>query len=50
MAQFFLPDKTNFKPIADNLLYADPYLLLADYQSYIECQTKVGEAYRDRDN
>ena len=39
-----------FKPIADNLLYEDPYLLLADYQSYIECQDKVGLAYRDRDN
>ena len=34
----------------DNLLYDDPYLLLADYQSYIECQDKVGAAYKDRDN
>ena len=39
-----------FKPIGDDLLYRDPYLLLADYQSYIECQDRVGEAYKDRDN
>ncbi len=36
-----------FKPLLDNLLYHDPYLLLADFQSYIECQTKVSEAYAD---
>ena len=34
----------------DNLLYDDPYLLLADYQSYIDCQDQVSQAYRDRDN
>jgi glycogen phosphorylase len=31
------------------LLYHDPYLLLADYQSYIECQARVSEAYGDPD-
>jgi starch phosphorylase len=39
-----------FKPLVDNLLYDDPYLLLADYQSYIDCQELVSQAYRDRDN
>ena len=43
-------DSNLFKPIVDNLLYDDPYLLLADYQSYIDCQDKVGKAYKDRDN
>ncbi len=43
-------DSNLFKPIVDNLIYDDPYLLLADYQSYIECQKQVGEAYRNRDN
>ncbi|WP_267383384.1 glycogen/starch/alpha-glucan phosphorylase [Cyanobacterium sp. uoEpiScrs1] len=38
-----------FKPIIDNLLYDDPYLLLADYQSYIDCQEKVDEAYKNQD-
>lgn len=39
-----------FKPIVENLVYDDPYLLLADYQSYIESQDQVGKAYQDRDN
>lgn len=41
---------TLFKPIVDSLLYhGDTYMLLADYESYIACQEKVSEAYRDRD-
>ena len=28
---------------------ADEYMLLADYQSYIDCQDRVSEAYKDRD-
>jgi starch phosphorylase len=31
----------------DNLLYDDPFMLLADYASYVEAHRKVGEAYRD---
>lgn len=41
-------DCTLFKPIVDNLLYQDPYLLLADYQSYIDCQDRVAAAYLDQ--
>ncbi len=37
-----------FKPIVDSLLYHDTYMLLADYASYVACQDKVSEAYRDR--
>ncbi len=37
-----------FKPIVDSLLYHDTYMLLADYASYVACQEKVSEAYRDR--
>ena len=29
------------------LLYHDPYMLLADYQAYSECQDRVSEAYKD---
>ena len=48
---FFSDGDTNlFKPIVDNLVYEDPYLLIADYQPYIECQDRVGKAYQDRDN
>jgi starch phosphorylase len=41
-------DKNLFKPIIDSLLYHDPYLLLADYPSYIECQENVSETYKDQ--
>ena len=47
---FFSHGDTNlFKPLLDSLLYHDDYLLLADYQSYVECQDRVSQAYRDRD-
>jgi starch phosphorylase len=42
-------DKDLFKPLIDNLMQSDPYLLFADYQSYIDCQDQVGLAYRDQD-
>lgn len=34
----------------DSLLYDDQYMLLADYQAYIECQQQVSQAYRDKEN
>jgi starch phosphorylase len=40
-------DTELFRPLIDGLLYHDPYLLLADFQSYMECQDKVAAAYRD---
>lgn len=43
-------DANLFKAIVDNLLYGDPYMLLADYQSYIDCQEQVSQAYRDQDH
>jgi starch phosphorylase len=36
-----------FKPIVDSLLTKDEYLLLADYQSYIDSQDTVVRAYLD---
>jgi starch phosphorylase len=39
-----------FQPIVDNLLNQDPYMLMADYQSYIDCQDAVSNAYRDQDH
>jgi starch phosphorylase len=42
-------DAELFRPLIDGLLYQDPYLLLADFQSYIDCQNRVSEAYRDTD-
>ena len=40
-------DTELFRPLVDGLLYHDPYLLLADFQSYLDCQTLVSEAYGD---
>ena len=40
-------DAELFRPLIDGLLYHDPYLLLADFQSYFECQARVSEAYGD---
>lgn len=42
-------DSELFKPLVNNLLHYDPYLLLADYQSYIDCQKLVGAQYKDSD-
>ncbi|MGB7442708.1 MAG: glycogen/starch/alpha-glucan phosphorylase [Coleofasciculaceae cyanobacterium] len=39
-----------FQPIVGSLLYHDQYMLFADYQSYLDCQDKVNQAYRDQDN
>jgi len=48
---YFSPENPSlFKPIVDSLIEGgDQYLLLADYASYVECQERVSEAYRDRD-
>ena len=40
-------DSELFRPIVDSLLSSDDYMLLADYESYIDCQARVDEAYRD---
>jgi starch phosphorylase len=43
-------DTELFRPLIDGLLHQDPYLVLADYQSYVECQAKVAEAYGDAEH
>jgi starch phosphorylase len=42
-------DTELFRPLIDNLLYHDPYLLFADFQSYVDCQERVSAAYADRE-
>jgi starch phosphorylase len=39
-----------FRSIVDHLKYHDPFMLLADYSSYIECQDQVELAYRDMEH
>jgi starch phosphorylase len=38
-----------FRPLLDNLMTSDPYLLFADYRSYVDCQDQVSLAYRDQE-
>jgi glycogen phosphorylase len=41
-------DTSLFEPLVDDLLQRDDYLVLADYQSYLECQDNAGQLYRDQ--
>jgi starch phosphorylase len=41
-------DRELFRPIVENLLNDDPFLLLADYQAYIETQERVSALWRDQ--
>ena len=43
-------DQNLFRPIVDSLLNNDEYLVLADFQSYIDCQESVDHAYRDQEH
>jgi starch phosphorylase len=43
-------DTSLFTPLIDSLTTNDRYMLFADYKSYLECQERVSEAYKDRDN
>ena len=40
-------DRELFRPLVNSLLYDDPYMVLADYQAYVDCQQQVGEVFQD---
>src|SRR6516164_6685936 len=40
-------DANLFKPMVDSLMKDDPYMLFADYQSYVNCQDQVSNAYKE---
>ena len=40
-------DTELFRPLMDNLMYHDPYMLFADFASYVAARRKVSEVYRD---
>jgi starch phosphorylase len=41
-------DRELFRPLVDSLLNRDEYMLLADYQSYVECQDLVSKSFKDK--
>jgi len=41
-------DRDVFRPLVETLLSRDDYMLLADYQPYVDCQVRVSHAYRDQ--
>jgi starch phosphorylase len=47
--EFSHGDRGLFEPLVQSLLTSDDYLLLADYQSYIDCQERVSAAYTNKD-
>jgi starch phosphorylase len=40
-------DTQTFRALIDGLLWHDPYLVFADFQSYSDCQQQVSTTYRD---
>lgn len=42
-------DSELFKPLIDQLLNEDPYMVFADYESYILCQDRAAKVYQDQD-
>jgi len=48
--EFSHGDRGLFQPLVNALLTRDDYMLLADYQSYIDCQDAVSLAYLNRDD
>jgi starch phosphorylase len=42
-------DTEVFRPLVDNLMLSDPFLVLADYAAYVACQEKVGAAWQDQE-
>ncbi|MGB7547769.1 MAG: glycogen/starch/alpha-glucan phosphorylase [Terracidiphilus sp.] len=47
--EFSHGDRNLFEPLVNSLLTSDDYMLLTDYQSYIDCQDRVSLAYRNQE-
>ncbi|MCP3720933.1 glycogen/starch/alpha-glucan phosphorylase [Paraburkholderia sp. CNPSo 3281] len=45
--RFSRGDKAMFRPLLDNLIHHDPFLVLADFAAYVACQERVSDAWRD---
>ena len=42
-------DRDLFKPLVDSMLYHDPYFVLQDFRSYVNCQQNISDTFLDRD-
>jgi len=49
-SNYFTPDEPAgvLRPLSDNLIYHDPFLCLADFESYSEAQKRVSAAFLDK--
>lgn len=47
--EFARRDREVFAPLISSLLEHDPFFVLADFRSYIDCQARVSAAWRDLD-
>ena len=48
-SNYFTPDEPGaLTLLRDNLCHQDPFLVLADYAAYCECQQKIDQAFRDK--
>jgi starch phosphorylase len=49
-SNYFTPDEPHgvLHPLHEDLINRDPFLVLADYQSYSDCQERVNNTFRDR--
>ena len=43
-------DTEVFRPLVDNLIHSDPFLVLADYSAYNACQDEVNASWQDTEN
>jgi starch phosphorylase len=41
-------DTNLFRPLTDHLINHDPFMVLADYRAYLECQEQVGTRWAER--
>jgi starch phosphorylase len=47
--EFSRGDRQLFRPLLDSLLSNDPYLLLAEFRAYVNCQDEVDRAFSDKE-
>lgn len=49
-SNYFTPGEPHgvLSSLSNNLMHSDPFMVLADFRAYVDCQKKVEEAYRDK--